>query len=601
MKWCRIIFYVLLFLSFYTVSAQTSADCTAAIPICNNTPVNGIINGFGIDDFNGANATGCLESNNTVAIESNSAWYHFRTGASGELGFNISFNTSEDWDFALYKTNNCSNLGDPIRCNFFDNAEEVSYAGVGEDPSGNIDNFQYEDWLQVEPGEDYYLLINNFSNNNTGFSIQFSGNIFATNPNDALDCSIINNLLGAPKIACANENVVLDATTTGATYEWFLNTGNGFGRVIGEANALLNASILGSGTYRVRVTTTDETIISDVQVVFSDLPLTYEVTNDFFCKGDVTYDLYQKNNEVLGGQSPDNFLIGYYASLVDAINQTNPLPRYYEKSLGEETFYVTVASKDNPKCIDTPWDFTITGEQTPELNFEEQVFLCEGATAIVIGEQIPNINYSYEWSTGETTPTINVDEAGVYTVTVTNTTSINRCSLDKEVAVYISTTPKIKEVLFNEIQRNNTVTIVADLEGNYEYRLDDSDYQKSNVFTNVLPGMHRVELVDLNGCGTSVESIVVVGFLNFFTPNSDGSNDTWNIIGIRELDNPEVVIYDAFGKILKRIYKDSSPWDGTYNGVPMPSSDYWFKLSYVDFDGQRRIAKFLGNHFTLKR
>ena len=100
-----------------------------------------------------------------------------------------------------------------LRCNYFDNSDESIYIGVGQDPTG-VANIQYEDWLEAAPNEDYYLLINNYSNNNSGFSIQFSGNIFIEFPNSALDCSIIDNLLGPPKIACDNENVILDATTS---------------------------------------------------------------------------------------------------------------------------------------------------------------------------------------------------------------------------------------------------------------------------------------------------------------------------------------------------------------------------------------------------
>ena len=87
--------------------------------------------------------------------------------------------------------------------------------GIGEDPTGSPTTVLYEDWINVVPGEDYYLMINNFSNNNSGFSIQFTGDIFITNPYDALDCSIINNLLGPPRAACDNEIVILDATVEG--------------------------------------------------------------------------------------------------------------------------------------------------------------------------------------------------------------------------------------------------------------------------------------------------------------------------------------------------------------------------------------------------
>ena len=160
MKYRDLVLYIILVLCASSVSAQVAPDCINAIPICSNTPVNGGTLGYGVDDFNGAIRTGCLEESTTGAIESNSAWYRFRTGASGQLGINIGFDISEDWDFALYRASDCSTLGDPIRCNFFDNQDANAFIGIGEDPTGVTDNVQYEDWLQVTAGEDYYLLIN---------------------------------------------------------------------------------------------------------------------------------------------------------------------------------------------------------------------------------------------------------------------------------------------------------------------------------------------------------------------------------------------------------------------------------------------------------
>ena len=89
------------------LNAQISPDCGTAVPICSNTPVNGGTSGYGADDFGGATETGCLETSLSGYIESNSAWYRFRTGAAGQLGFNISFDPTEDWDFALYRASDC--------------------------------------------------------------------------------------------------------------------------------------------------------------------------------------------------------------------------------------------------------------------------------------------------------------------------------------------------------------------------------------------------------------------------------------------------------------------------------------------------------------
>jgi len=86
MKQYPIVLFLMLFVGVFSAVAQISPDCTTAVSICDNTPLNFGTSGFGMDDFNGASRTGCLETTTSGAIESNAAWYRFRTGAAGQLG-----------------------------------------------------------------------------------------------------------------------------------------------------------------------------------------------------------------------------------------------------------------------------------------------------------------------------------------------------------------------------------------------------------------------------------------------------------------------------------------------------------------------------------
>ena len=589
---------------FFIVSlnavAQISPDCTTAIPICNNTPVNSGTNNYGVDDFNGANTSGCLEKTLSGAIESNSAWYKFRTGASGQLGFNISIDTLEDWDFALYKSANCNNLGAPIRCNFKDNNDENSFIGVGEDPTGNLDNSSYEEWLIVEPGEDYYLLINNFSNVNSGFSIQFSGNIFVTNTYDALDCSIISNLLGPPLAACESDFVELDATTSDAlSYAWYKNTGSGFIQMMGETNPTL--IILDSAEYRVVVARTAGNIISDVQVSFTPNPIANSVTDKEFCFDENTVDLKSIDNEVLGTQNAQEFIVSYHSSFSDAINGILALDKNHPKTSGTETVYIRVTSFENPKCYDVSQDFNIVVSEQIIQDFPLTVYLCEDVATAIIGDDTPNLNFTYLWDTGETSSTITASNAGIYSLTISTNIGSVTCSESFDIELIISKAPVLSNVIINDLQENNTVIIETELEGEYEYKIDNNEYQSSRIFDNVLPGQHTIYINDLKGCGIASETIVVIGFFKFFTPNGDGSNDNWTVEGLNTLDSPELNIYDRYGKLVKQLNVAQSQWDGFYNGIQMPASDYWFQLSFLDANGDRVIAKYINNHFALKR
>ena len=101
---------------------------------------------------------------------------------------------------------------------------------------------------------------------------------------------------------------------------------------------------------------------------------------------------------------------------------------------------------------------------------------------------------------------------------------------------------------------------------------------------------------DLNGCGVVEQEIAVLGVPKFFTPNGDGFNDNWKIRGANEKYNFNSIIYifNRFGKLIKQIGTTGEGWDGTYNGNPLPSDDYWYSIEFED----GRTAK---GHFSLKR
>ena len=99
---------------------------------------------------------------------------------------------------------------------------------------------------------------------------------------------------------------------------------------------------------------------------------------------------------------------------------------------------------------------------------------------------------------------------------------------------------------------------------------------------------------DKNGCGVVSKQILVLDYPRFFTPNGDGFNDFWKIIGIDEFPVTKIYIYDRFGKLLKQISPEGQGWDGIYNGKNLPASDYWFTIAFKD-------GRTFKGHFTLKR
>lgn len=208
-------------------------------------------------------------------------------------------------------------------------------------------------------------------------------------------------------------------------------------------------------------------------------------------------------------------------------------------------------------------------------------------------------NYTYQWFlnnnpiSGATNYSLTVNTEGIYTVSVSNS---NGCGRTRTITVAASNIATINDVQVVDLSDENSVTVLVTGLGDYEYSIDNENYQDSNYFSNVSPGIYTIYVRDKKGCGSTTKEISILGIPDYFTPNGDGYNDNWNIKGINIRFNPNTIIYifDRFGKLVKQISPLGQGWDGTFNGNQMPSSDYWYSVQLED----GRVVK---GHFSLKR
>jgi gliding motility-associated-like protein len=210
-------------------------------------------------------------------------------------------------------------------------------------------------------------------------------------------------------------------------------------------------------------------------------------------------------------------------------------------------------------------------------------------------------DYTYAWFfntnpiIGETQYTLTVNKEGTYAVEVTNSKG---CSRVRTITVAASDIAVITNVSSVDLSTSNSISVLVTGNGDYVYGLDNEfgDYQTANNFTNVNAGIHTVFVKDLNGCGVVSREVAVLGIPNYFTPNQDGYNDTWNIKGVNASFNAKTTlfIFDRYGKLIKEISPLGEGWNGLFNEQPMPADDYWYSIELED----GRVMK---GHFTLKR
>ncbi|WP_298221701.1 T9SS type B sorting domain-containing protein, partial [Flavobacterium sp.] len=189
-------------------------------------------------------------------------------------------------------------------------------------------------------------------------------------------------------------------------------------------------------------------------------------------------------------------------------------------------------------------------------------------------------------------------QAGVYTVIATNTTTgCDSVTATANVTVSYPALGITTQVLGQFDNDTSIIVTVNTGTGPFLYQLDHGPVQQSNMFGSVEPGTHTIIVKDENGCTYLTTELIVLGYLNFFTPNNDGYNDKWNIVGLRDQPDATIYIYDRYGKYIKQLRPEEEGWDGTFNNTLMPGTDYWFTAKYTE-NGQ---AKEFKSHFSLVR
>tara|TARA_R110002049_G_scaffold307668_2_gene508838 strand:- start:3370 stop:4416 length:1047 start_codon:yes stop_codon:yes gene_type:complete len=238
---------------------------------------------------------------------------------------------------------------------------------------------------------------------------------------------------------------------------------------------------------------------------------------------------------------------------------------------------------------------TIEVFDTPIIVVNESWSLCNNEPLTL---SLKSSHDAYLWSTGDTSSEIVVDEAGIYSVTVYNywPDGIQTCEATISIEVIESGLPELLKIEVEDWSSNrNTIQVNAQGYGDYEYSLDNINYQDSNEFNNLLSGDYMVYVRDKNGCGYLNEDIYILNYPKYFTPNGDGNNEYWKIKFSESEPDITIRIFDRYGKFLKELNPNSIGWDGMYKGTRLSSSDYWFIVN------RPSKGKMYKGHFTLKR
>ncbi|MEN0006014.1 MAG: gliding motility-associated C-terminal domain-containing protein, partial [Bacteroidota bacterium] len=215
-------------------------------------------------------------------------------------------------------------------------------------------------------------------------------------------------------------------------------------------------------------------------------------------------------------------------------------------------------------------------------------FVCAGQPLVL---DATSADAEYAWSTGENTSQISVQQAGSYSVTVTQTTT--SCVTEDAVQISARALPEVTLPEDTSLCIGQTILLQAsDPMATHQWQ----DGSSGASFLVTTPGQYM--LTSTNECGSRDASIQVViescrevYLPNAFSPNNDGFNDRFfPDHGDDILEVTVLQIFDRWGNL--HFENTNFPagaalagWDGQVNGEDAATGVYVYLLECVFRDG----------------
>ena len=216
---------------------EPTSDCPDGVLLCNKLPFNvQSVQGAGLDTFE-------IDPYSCIREEISSVWYKWTCDDPGSLTFTLTPNQdSDDLDFAVYELpNGIDNCNNKIMLRCMASGENVdepfdtwqpctgatglnlASTDIEELPGCQPGNDNFVAAVDMEAGKSYALIVNNFSNSGSGFSITWGGTGTFLGP---LADFVVDPAEG---VACEESLVVIDGSSfeAGNIVSWDWSFGSG--------------------------------------------------------------------------------------------------------------------------------------------------------------------------------------------------------------------------------------------------------------------------------------------------------------------------------------------------------------------------------------
>lgn len=211
---------------------------------------------------------------------------------------------------------------------------------------------------------------------------------------------------------------------------------------------------------------------------------------------------------------------------------------------------------------------------TKSSTLKDKYYICYGETLYInAGDE----NTIFVWSDGQNGQNAIFTETGNYSVILKN--GPDGCPYTRNFIISDENQPKIEVIN----QTNNSIEVIANGGAKpYKYYFNGVA-QTSNILMNPTQASYIIQVESATGCLGEPKTVYFIKINNAFTPNADGINDVWSIENLDKMENISIVIADRYGtKVFESTNPAKTVWDGKSNGRELPTSSYWYVISWYD-------------------
>jgi gliding motility-associated-like protein len=225
----------------------------------------------------------------------------------------------------------------------------------------------------------------------------------------------------------------------------------------------------------------------------------------------------------------------------------------------------------------------------------ESVALCEGEKATL--KAFGGNTFKWQPAEGLNTTQLNAVVAGptistIYTVEVSDNTF---CGSTATVFVQVNPKPFVFASRDTSYNLDEPMYISASGTGTLSWISGENIECPLCPTTRVFPGNDECYVVKtVNAYGCTAQDVVCIDVTNdfgiyipnAFTPNQDGLNDVFYVVGTG-LSNFKMEIYNRWGQRVFLSESQTLGWDGYFKNQPSQSDEYTFKVDYTGLNGKR--------------